>query len=737
MADRTKELISLVNSYEETKLTKLLPQACKIAKKAHEGQFRASGETYYSHPVEVAIMLAEMKLDPTTIITAVLHDTVEDTTLTLQDIEKKFGEEIAELVDGVTKLSKIQHESESEHQAENFRKLLIAMSRDIRVLIVKLADRLHNMRTLSFLKSQEKKNQKALETMEIYAPLAERIGMQQIKNELQDLSFAQLYPDVRNSIINRLNLLRKDGDVLVKKIIVSLTDLFKQNNINAQIIGREKSPFSIWHKMKRKDISFEQLSDVMAFRVVVDNSLDCYKALGIVHQQYHSILGDFKDYISTQKKNGYKSIHTVIIGPEEQKIEIQIRSKEMNVIAEYGLAAHWSHKQNINMNNDQNIKELDYNFKKSSLVRDVEKEEKYNWIKELLSILNSSSTPEELLENTKLEMYYDQVFCFTPKGKVIALPKGATAIDFAYAVHSDIGNKCIGAKINGNVTPLRSKLENGDQVEIIVSNDHKPLPSWEKFAITGKALSEIRKTVRQEKKQEYINLGRLIVAQILEKNDLEIDSPEIHLLTKKHNKKCNEEFLHAVGEGTIGYEQILHTTKEESKRSNFIADKLSLFKPKKKHNTKQNQISIRGLIPGMAVHLASCCHPIPGDRIVGIVQTGKGITVHISDCETLQNYSTSPEKWLDLAWDKNDKNSVFIGTINAILLHQPGSLATLAAEAEKNGANISNFKINNRSPEFFEISLDLEVKGLNHLINIIAGLRSQPCIHSVTRHIKS
>jgi GTP pyrophosphokinase len=717
MDDRTQELIELAQSYDKTKYLKLLPKACKFAKKAHQGQIRESGEPYYTHPIEVAISLAKMKLDAITLITAVLHDTVEDTKASLEDLKKGFGAEIAELVNGVTKLSKIQHQSESERQAENFRKLLIAMSRDIRVLIVKLADRLHNMQTLSYVNSPKKRHEKALETMEIYAPLAERIGMQQIKNELQDLAFAQLYPEVRDSIISRLNLLRLDGSPLITKIISDLKNLFNQHHLKVEIIGREKTPFSIWHKMKQKNISFEQLSDVMAFRIIVEDIQDCYQTLGIIHQKYHVVPGTFKDYISTPKKNGYQSLHTIIIGPEDHRIEIQIRSQEMHQIAELGLAAHWSYKQSTAIN---------------------EETLKYNWIKELLLILESTSDSEEFLENTKLEMYYDQVFCFTPKGRVIALPRGATAIDFAYGVHSDIGNKCVGAKINGRIAPLRTVLENGDQVEIVTNDDHKPLPSWEKFAITGKALSEIKKVERQEKRQEYINLGRLIMAQITEKNDLDINDEIIKSFAERHGKKTNEDFLCSLGDGTISYDNILKsTTNSENKKTSFFSNKFQFLKFKKEDDkTDKNKISIKGLIPGMAVHFASCCHPIPGDTLVGIVQTGKGITVHVSDCETLQNYSNTPEKWLDLSWDKDDQNKVYTGTIDVIVLHQPGSLATVTNEIAKQGANISNIKVVNRSIDFFEVVFDLEVKGVNHLTNIIASLRSQPCIHSVTRSLK-
>ncbi|MEQ9116331.1 MAG: bifunctional (p)ppGpp synthetase/guanosine-3',5'-bis(diphosphate) 3'-pyrophosphohydrolase [Rickettsiales bacterium] len=737
--NRTKELIDLVSSHNPD-CKSSLQKACSLAQKAHKGQTRASGEDYYTHPIEVAFILANtfiganMKLDCATILTAILHDTVEDTNITLKEIKKQFGSEISDLVDGVTKLTQIQHKSESEKQAENFRKLFVAMSRDIRVLVVKLADRLHNMRTLSHIKSQEKVKAKALETMEIYAPLAERIGMQQIKNELQDLSFSFLYPEVRDSIINRLKHLKSEKGSPIDDIREALQKLLDKNKLRSEVVGREKTPYSIWQKMKRKDISFEQLSDVMAFRVIVDDTLNCYNSLGIIHSKYHAIPGTFKDYISTPKKNAYQSLHTVIIGPDNHKIEVQIRTKRMHIVAEFGLAGHWAFKEDIRIKSE-NDHEISYGIKNASLKYSIDNQSHYSWINELLSIFSHASSPEELLENTKLEMYYDQVFCFTPKGRVIALPKGASAIDFAYGVHSDVGNTCVGAKINGKVAPLRTKLQNGDQVEILTSKSHKPLPSWEKFVITGKALSEIRKVVKQEKRQEYINLGRLIVAQIIEVNDLSEDSEIITDFAKKYNKKSNEEFLVSLGNGTIPFETLVKSVNEAKKKKSSPSKQVQTTPILA--NKNNNKIPIKGLIPGMAVHLASCCHPIPGDRVVGITQAGKGITVHISDCETLQNYSDAPEKWLDLAWDKNDDSSSYIGTLDVLLLHQPGSLAILTRELEKYHANINNFKINNRSSDFFEITIDLEVKGINHLTNIIDSLKSQKCIHSVSRHIKS
>lgn len=709
---RSEALIKQVLSYDKSSYAQYLRKAILFSQKAHELQMRNSGEPFFHHPLEVAKILADMKLDSLSIIVALLHDTVEDTNITLQKISSQFSDKVAELVDGVTKIGKISRKSQEVVQAENLRKFIIAMSKDIRVLIVKLADRLHNMRTLEHISSIDKRNKISLETLEIYAPLAERIGMQKIKNELQDLAFSNLYSDVRSSIKTRMNLLKENDQSLIDKIIFELSTLMEKHSLKCKIVGREKSPYSIWSKMKRKSINFEQLSDVIAFRIVVSNIDNCYRVLGLIHTHYHSIPGSFKDFISTPKKNGYKSLHTIVIGPELYKIEVQIRTQDMNKISEIGVAAHWCYKQGA--------EELEKN--------------KYNWIAELLQILETSSDSSELLENTKLEMYYDQVFCFTPKGQVIALPKGACVIDFAYAVHSDIGDSCVGAKVNSRPIPLKTMLENGDQVEIITNKNHKPPATWEKFVTTGKALSAIRKQLRKGMLNEYINLGRVIVSQILEQHKMKFSEDTLRDTVDFFHKPNVDSLLAAVGEGHVSQDQIIKRLIPE-KHQSVINRKFSLFKPNKKNKTG-SKISIKGLIPGLAVHFAPCCNPIPGDSIVGIQQTGKGITVHVLDCEILQNYSSTPEKWLDITWDKNPEKDIYKAIINAVVLNKPGSLAMLAVEVAKLDANVTNFKIMSRSKDFFEILVDLEVKGLNHLTNIITILRTKSCIQSACRYIR-
>lgn len=708
-----KELLSIVKKNIPGANTKKIAEAYDFSSNVHKDQTRASGEPYIGHPTEVAAILAEMKLDEDTVITALLHDTVEDTAATLDQIAEQFGDEVAKLVDGVTKLAKIKYQTENIRQAENFRKLLLAMSDDIRVLLVKLADRLHNMRTIEYVKD-EKKRRIAIETMEIYAPLAERIGIQKIKNEVQDRAFSILHPEERQSIMNRLAFLKKDDGYVVDKIESHIRKTISDMGIEAQVIGREKNPCSIWQKMKQKNISFEQLSDIIAFRVIVNDVIDCYMVLGIVHAAYHMVPGSFKDYISTPKDNGYSSLHTVVVGPEKQRIEVQIRTYEMNEVNELGVAAHWAYKQNMKI--------------------PVEGRQ-YRWIRELLSILEHSSS-EEFLEHTKLEMYEDQVFCFTPQGYIVALPKGATPVDFAYALHSDIGNSCVGAKINGRITPLRSKLENGDQVEIIRSETQTPSVSWEKFVITGKAKAEIRKYLRQKQKYEYINLGKSILVKYFKdiEQNFEVNKigEAIKPYLKSFQKKTLEDFYQAVGEGNIAIRDIDKVLTSVVKPNNDIFARLFL-KLSKKPKKHLNSVPIKGLIPGMAVNYASCCHPLPGDKIIGIQHPGKGINVHTSDCDMLENFNDVPERWIDLAWDNGGTNDIHVGRIRAMLLHQPGSLATVTAIIASNSANINNMKVISRSNDFFEVMIDLEVHGVSQLNNIIASLRSKTCVHAVDR----
>jgi guanosine-3',5'-bis(diphosphate) 3'-pyrophosphohydrolase len=707
-------LVNKVKEYNPEVNVKMLQKACDFSKEAHGTQLRASGEPYYYHPLEVAYILADLKLDQASIITALLHDTVEDTDVTLKDLEKEFDAEVSNLVDGVTKLTKIENQPENTRQAENFRKLLVAMSEDIRVLLVKLADRLHNMRTLHFVKSPEKRMRIAHETMEIYSPLAERIGIQQIKNEMQDLAFSEMHSEIRESIVSRLEYLKSRGDEAIEKIIKDIKAVFKKERIKADISGRIKTPCSIWRKMERKNISFEQLSDIMAFRIIVDSVSDCYKALGAIHSNYKMMPENFKDFISTPKENGYQSLHTVVMGPEQKFVEVQIRTQEMHDIAELGVAAHWSYKQGRDYSTDG---------------------KQYKWVRELLYILEHTADAEEFLENTKMEMYYDQVFCFTPKGELIALPKGATTVDFAYEVHSKVGNHCSGAKINGRIVPLRTQLDNGDQVEIITSKTQTPSPSWENFVVTGKAKSEIKRFIRAKNREEYTKLGK----SILEKDFQELTKKKLtdKLLNQASTslkKKTAADLYAAVGEGSVTATDVVNALFPNQKIAKKRTSPLSLLKFSKERRKESDAIPIKGLVPGMAVYFAECCHPIPGDIIVGVKTTGKGMTIHTSDCEMLGNFSGTPERLVDVSWGKETHEQAHIGRIKVTMVHEAGSLAALCNIIAKDNGNISNLKITDRTPEFFEMMVDIGVKGAKHLSNIITSLRMDEHIHSVERY---
>jgi GTP diphosphokinase / guanosine-3',5'-bis(diphosphate) 3'-diphosphatase len=707
---RQFELVERVKAYDPAADEAAINRAYVFSMKAHGSQLRASGDPYFSHPIEVAGILAGMKLDAASIVTALLHDTVEDTVATLEDIERLFGPEIARLVDGVTKLSRLELQSDQTKQAENFRKLVLAMSEDIRVLLVKLADRLHNMRTLHFLKDEERRRRIARETMEIYAPLAERIGMQDMKDELEDLAFAELHPEARASIMARLSFLREKGEGLVERIMDELKETLTGHGLAAEVSGREKTPYSVWRKMQQKNVGFEQLSDIMAFRVVVDTVEQCYQALGIIHSRYPVVPGRFKDYISTPKPNNYRSLHTGVIGPERQRIEMQIRTREMHEVAELGVAAHWVYKQDAPRTEGR----------------------QYRWLRELLDILEHAPDPQEFLEHTKLEMFQDQVFCFTPKGDLIALPRAATPVDFAYAVHSVIGDTCVGAKINGRLAPLRTQLANGDQVEVITSKAQTPSPTWERFVVTGKARARIRRFIRTQQRQQYLDLGKAILQKAFRHEGHDFTEKALDEVLKTFNCASVEDLYVAVGEGLATGREVVHAIyppRPDAKPAKVV--KLATARSKK---TSENAVPIRGLIPGMAVHFAGCCHALPGDRIVGIVTTGKGVTIHTIDCDALANFADTPERWLDVAWNsKGDGEISHVGRINVTLGNEPGSLGSLTTVIGKQAGNITNLKITNRSLDFFEILVDIEVKDVKHLTNIIAALRATPVINSVER----
>ncbi len=706
---RQFELVERVRSYEDSVDEEALNRAYVFAMMAHGSQKRASGDPYFSHPVEVAGILADMKLDDQTIITGLLHDTVEDTPTTLDDIAEQFGKQIAQLVDGVTKLSRIEIQSEDSREAENFRKLFLAMSDDLRVLLVKLADRLHNMRTLRFIKDQGKRMRIAQETMGIYAPLAERIGMQSLKDELEDLAFGEFNPNARDSILERLKFLNEEGGSIIPGVIGSLETVLAGAGINAEISGREKQPYSIWRKMQLKSLGFEQLSDIVAFRVIVGSEDACYSALGAIHRAWPMVPGRFKDYISTPKPNDYRSLHTTIHGPDHHRLEIQIRTRDMDEIALYGLAAHWS-------------------YRDGKTRASLKEGRQYRWIRQLLDILEHAHDPVEFLEHTKLEMFQDQVFCFTPQGKLIALPRNATPVDFAYAVHTEVGDTCVGAKINGKIRPLKTVLLNGDQVEILGSSKSTPDPGWEGFVVTGKARSRIRRFVRSQERDQYRILGRSILVRVFSSSGHEMSTKYVRRACRIFSKRTLGDLYIAIGRGEITGKKVVSSL--------FNDDEPAPRKVRKKQGTagRVAAVPIGDLISGVAVHYAACCHPLPGERIVGIMTPGTGMDIHTIDCERLPEFESSSDLWYDAKWLEDGEAPLsHVGQIDVVVLNAPGALGTVTTLIGQYNGNILNLNVNNRSVDFFAIRIDVEVRDVRHLVSIIADLRTDPNVTEVHR----
>ena len=731
-------LLSRIASYDAKSDPTAIDAAYGIAFSAHEAQKRDNGEPYITHPLAVATILAGYRLDSSSIITALLHDVIEDTSVTLASVQKKFGTEVAGLVDGVTKLTRLELQSDRTKQAENFRKLVLAMSKDIRVLIVKLADRLHNMRTIGAVTNPDRRQRIARETMEIYAPLAERIGMESVKTELQTRSFAVTDPEAFDTIQARLNFLRGQGADVIEEVRNELLKVFKDSDVEiVEIAGREKSPYSIWEKMQRRNVAFEQLSDIMAFRIIVPSREACYMALGAIHAAFPVIAGRFKDYISTPKSNGYQSLHTGVTlrHPRNQKIELQIRTPEMQVIAENGVAAHWLYKQ-ADVNQAATQSDL----------------KQFRWVQDLLEILENSAAPDEFLENTKLELYQDQVFCFTPKGQLIQLPRGATSVDFAYAVHSQIGDTCVGARINGRLMPLRYELQNGDQVEILTARGGTPSPAWERFVTTGKARARIRRYLAQQMRDQHRDQGKSALAKAFRQDGVDGSEKILEPVAKALKQATLDDLYVAVATGALGPKEVVNAAYPELREARaprmlpgFMGNALTARSPRNTQAKRETGMPLTGLVSGMDIHYAGCCHPIPGDKIVGIVATGKGVTVHVEDCAQLETFAATPERFIDVDWDYNNltrptdkpgsgrSSENFTGRISVIASNTPSSLATIANAVAKQEGAISNIKVVQRQQDFFEALVDVEIRDLRHLGQVIAGLRGAAGIAQVER----
>ena len=714
---RQYELVERVTAYDPDADEALLNRAYVYAMQAHGHQKRASGDPYFSHPLEVAAILTDLKLDDATIVAALLHDVIEDTDATHTEIATLFGKEIADLVDGLTKIKRLDLVSKEAAQAENLRKLLVAVSKDIRVLLVKLADRLHNMRTLEFMKP-EKRQLIAQETIDIYAPLAGRMGMQAVRDELEDLAFKVLNPEGYRTIVERLTRLRQESGDAIAEIEGALKARLAESGIEAEVTGREKRPYSIWRKMERKHLSLGQLSDIFGFRVIVAGEDECYRALGIVHRTWRVVPGRFKDYISNPKQNNYRSIHTTVIGPRHMRVELQIRSRDMHLIAETGIAAHAAYKE------ARHEDEAERGVRPGPAEANA-----YQWLRHLIDILSEGDNPKEFLEHTKLELFHDQVFCFTPKGQLIALPKGANAIDFAYAVHTDVGNSCVGCLVNGSHQPLLTELENGDEVEIVRSKAQSPPAAWEKLVVTGRARAAIRRAARLAIRAQYAGLGKEIIERALNRQGREYVPGEVVKALPRLGVKDLDDALAAVGRGELASSDV------QKAMGLSVAEAGPTKRPVRegRANGHERIIPVRGVNPDLPIRINPETGAVPGERIVGIMTPGEGITIYPIFARRLQQFDDEPDRWVDLAWDAADGDEVFPARIKVVIHNEVGALNQVTQTIGENGGNIENLQMVNRASDFYDLDIVIEVKDIKHLNQIIHGLETRPLVSAVNR----
>ncbi|MDG1880533.1 MAG: bifunctional (p)ppGpp synthetase/guanosine-3',5'-bis(diphosphate) 3'-pyrophosphohydrolase [Paracoccaceae bacterium] len=696
-----ENLIDLTNSYNPHSDKELLRRAFDYAKKMHKGQLRRSGEPYFTHPFAVAMQLAEQHMDDATLTTALLHDTIEDTKSTYSDIKINFSEEIAELVDGVTKLTNLELGSVESAQAENFRKLLLAMSKDLRVLLVKLADRLHNMRTIRHM-DPEKQLIKARETMDIYAPLAGRMGMQFIREELEDLSFRVLNSEARSSIMRRFVSLRsKSGDVITK-IADDIRKALNTNDIAGEVTGREKKPYSIWRKMEEKQEGFSRLSDIYGFRIITKNEVDCYRALGAIHQRWRSVPGRFKDYISQPKSNGYRSLHTAVSGRDGKIVEVQIRTNEMHQVAETGVAAHWSYREGERSENKFAV-------------------DPFVWISEITESFSNTEDQDEFLEHVKLEMFADQVFCFTPKGDVVKLPRGATPLDFAYNIHTRIGDGCVGVKVDGKRVPLWTRLRNGQSVEIITAKGQKPQAAWTDVAVTGRAKTAIRRSLKTENRENFLRLGKEFARVAFENVGKKPTNKALSTVAKMFALKTADDILVALGSAELTGAQVIEVLYPELLRKNSVDE----IEPSK---------AIIGLMSDQSAQRSVCCEPLPGERIVGILTKGRGVMIHTIDCDNLAAYDQVQDRWIDLHWSEGNHQALNEVLINITIGNDAGVLGRICTLIGEQNANISDMRFEEKQPDFYKIAVSIEVRDVKHLHNVVTSLNADTDVAEVTRH---
>ncbi len=743
---RQYELVERVLKYKPNADEGLLNRAYVYGMQKHGLQKRASGDPYFSHPLEVAAILTDMKLDEATIAVALLHDTIEDTDATRIEIDKLFGEEIGKLVEGLTKIQRIDFISKKTEQAENLRRLLLAIADDLRVLLVKLADRLHNMRTLQHMR-EDKRKRISEETMEIYAPLAGRMGMQDVREELEQIAFSYLYPDAFETISQKLSDMADESHDMIANIKNELIEKLKLHKIDAVVKHRQKRPYSVFRKIENKAIALDQLSDIFGFRVLVDNIDQCYETLGIVHTTWAMVPGRFKDFISTPKQNDYQSIHTTIVGPSRQRVELQIRTNDMDQIAEYGIAAHALYKEGHKEADDVSGDERNHGVSKNYL----SESRAYSWLRHTVESLSEGDTPEHFLEHTKLELFYDQVFCFTPKGKLIALPNGATVLDFAYAVHTDVGNNCIGCKINGKDQRIHTELNNGDEVEIICGQNQLPSPLWQNFAVTGKARFAIRRALRETMLEQNVALGERIllrafdrVGKTLEKRDLELALPGLA-------RKTIEEVYSDVGRGELYSYDVLRAVFPDYQDERVVQSEVApveegwfrlshvkdlRFKvPGKGSQPLDRDMRIAmGISDNIALQMAEHGGVVPGERIIGILQPNDKIIIYPIHAIALKRYESEPHNWLDVRWVIDEQNyGRYRAGIVVDAINEPGTLAIIAGVVANNDSNIHELSMESTAPDFTRMKFDLEVWDLKHLSRVMKQLAKKDVVRTATR----
>lgn len=702
---RLKEILDKVSNYISKENQEIIKKAYVLSARVHKDQVRLSGEPYLNHPIATALVLAELKMDESTIAAGLLHDVLEDTLTTYEELVETFGDEVAQLVDGVTKISKIKFSGYLERKAENYRKMLLAMSKDIRVIIIKLADRLHNMQTLEF-QPPDKRENIARETLEIYTPIANRLGMSKLKSELEDLSFRYVKPEVFQSLKGEVDKIVKEREVYVERVKKIITDMLEENGIKAIVKGRPKHLYSINQKMEKQKVGLDQIYDLIAFRVIVNDERDCYAVLGIIHSKWRPIPGRFKDYIAVPKPNMYQSLHTTVMGPEGERIEIQIRTEAMNRIAEYGIAAHWKYKEG-----------------KVKALRD---EERFAWLRQILDLQQEAKDAKDFIETVKTDLFTDEVYVFTPKGEVKALPKGSTPVDFAYAIHSDVGSHCIGAKVNGRIVPLKHVLSTGDIVEIITSPQQKPSPDWLKFVKTSKAKTKIRQILKQHQYEKSITIGKELIEKVLKKHDInfsKISKQEIANILKILKLKSEEEMYSAIGYGKLSPIQVLHELKPDLKQESKFTELIS-----KKVSSKEG-IVVKEL-DGVLIKFGKCCNPLPGDNIIGFISRGRGITIHLSECPNILN--ADPQRLIEATWDSTKKIARPIKiVVNCV--DEPGLLTNISSAISALNINISEAKIFTTPDKKAVCRFEVLVTDTDQLSKVIQAVSKVKGVYSTER----